>query len=267
MDEHCGIYEIECTANGRRYIGSSVNMQRRLRVHRSSLVSGRHVNAKLQSAWNKYGAGQFSFRVLVKCEPSDRLALEQRAIDSFDAAEKGFNLARFVSSPMLGQSHADNVRQRISLALKGRVFSDTTKEAISRSAQARKEVVSAQMVEIWKTRPRSIIEQTARTNTGKKRDAIARQNIGAASKVKWQDPDFRRGRLIDLEKARNASRTLEARAKLSAAQKARYLDPSERERTGSYSRGIKRSPETIERMRASALAREARKRAAKAEST
>jgi predicted GIY-YIG superfamily endonuclease len=51
----CGIYEISCAANGKRYIGSSQRCRIRIGNHFGGLARNSHYNRHLQSAWNKHG--------------------------------------------------------------------------------------------------------------------------------------------------------------------------------------------------------------------
>lgn len=50
-----GVYQIYNTVNGKRYIGSSIHIEQRFKEHLRNLRANKHVNAHLQSAWNKYG--------------------------------------------------------------------------------------------------------------------------------------------------------------------------------------------------------------------
>lgn len=58
------VYEIVCSANGRRYVGSSVDVAHRWSQHKQYLRADTHHNYKLQRAWTKHGAAAFAFRVL-----------------------------------------------------------------------------------------------------------------------------------------------------------------------------------------------------------
>lgn len=55
-----GIYKIE-SPSGRFYIGSSVNVRRRLLAHKRSLAAGDHINTALSNAAKKYGVSGLSF--------------------------------------------------------------------------------------------------------------------------------------------------------------------------------------------------------------
>lgn len=58
------VYAIVNEINGDRYVGSSVNSQRRYRSHVRMLATGKHHSQHLQRAWLKYGPECFSLRVL-----------------------------------------------------------------------------------------------------------------------------------------------------------------------------------------------------------
>ena len=64
-----GIYCIINTLNGKKYIGSSVNIYSRWLKHRATLRGNYHGNPHLQNAWNKYGEKSFHFFIVEKCPP------------------------------------------------------------------------------------------------------------------------------------------------------------------------------------------------------
>lgn len=116
-----GIYAITNIQNGKRYIGSAVNINSRLRTHRSLLNRGIHCNIKLQRAWNKYSSECFSFTVVEYVEnKNDLIAREQFWIDKIDASSKeNYNvLANAVST--LGYKHTEESNKKRSASLKGR---------------------------------------------------------------------------------------------------------------------------------------------------
>lgn len=77
----CGVYEIVNKVNGKRYVGSSVNIEQRWASHRSQLINGKHHSPHLQRAWNKYGIDSFDWLVIVECHESEIICIEQREID------------------------------------------------------------------------------------------------------------------------------------------------------------------------------------------
>lgn len=77
----CGIYKIE-SPSGRLYVGSSVNIKRRLRVHKRELRDGVHINEILQRAANKYGVDALVFdEYACVLDPKDVRLVEQQIID------------------------------------------------------------------------------------------------------------------------------------------------------------------------------------------
>lgn len=80
-----GVYSITCRVNGKRYIGSSVNIQSRWGAHRRLLTTGRHWNKHLQNAWNKHGAASFVFEIVEATEPSARVDRELFWANEFKA--------------------------------------------------------------------------------------------------------------------------------------------------------------------------------------
>lgn len=72
-----GIYFIENAETGQRYYGSSNDVARRFRNHKSQLRRGKHHNDHLQRAWNKYGELAFIFAFFWPVEKDLLLEAEQ----------------------------------------------------------------------------------------------------------------------------------------------------------------------------------------------
>ncbi len=70
-----GIYLITNTSSGRVYIGSSIDVTKRMADHRLSLNHGKHHNKHLQEDWKQLGKAVFSFNLL---EESDEDSLENK---------------------------------------------------------------------------------------------------------------------------------------------------------------------------------------------
>jgi group I intron endonuclease len=77
----CGIYRIRCRVTGKRYIGSSRNIERRWTAHRTLLRGGKYGCWRLQLAWTKHGEDAFQFLILEECAPDQLFAREQFYID------------------------------------------------------------------------------------------------------------------------------------------------------------------------------------------
>lgn len=95
-----GIYEIINLVNGKSYIGSAINLNKRFVQHFSNLKNNRHSNRYLQSAWNKYER-QFEFRIIEIVEDKTKLLeREQFWIDTRQTYNRniGYNLRPKASS-------------------------------------------------------------------------------------------------------------------------------------------------------------------------
>lgn len=111
------MYVITHLATARVYVGSTTNMSKRWSRHRLALRRGTHPNRHLQAAWNAYGEHAFAWRVLAWVEPSERIAVEQAAIDHYQATgpARGFNKAPTagVSPGMTGRTMPAEQRAKI----------------------------------------------------------------------------------------------------------------------------------------------------------
>jgi group I intron endonuclease len=81
-----GIYKIENIVNGKIYIGSSDNIERRFTDHKYLLKKNIHHSIHLQYAWNKHGEKNFKFSVLEECD--DLLKREQHYFNTLLKADE-----------------------------------------------------------------------------------------------------------------------------------------------------------------------------------
>ena len=70
-----GVYKITNIITNKFYIGSSNNIQDRLKRHFRELKNNRHPNKHLQASYNKYGKENFITNILEECE--DIISKEQ----------------------------------------------------------------------------------------------------------------------------------------------------------------------------------------------
>lgn len=93
IGEHVvGIYAIENLSNGKKYIGQSTDVSRRITYHKYMLKSGRHKNKTMQRDYDECG-GNFSFGVLERCAKGDLDPLEKEYIarEKSNDPEFGYN--------------------------------------------------------------------------------------------------------------------------------------------------------------------------------
>jgi len=134
-----GIYQIRNIVNGRVYVGSAINIDRRWREHRIMLKRNLHSSIRLQHSWNKHGTTAFIFELLEYVEDRAILVVrEQFWMDRLSAAhrERGLNM-RPSAKNQLGFKHSPETRARMALAHKGNkhllghVHSRETRDKIS----------------------------------------------------------------------------------------------------------------------------------------
>lgn len=89
-----GIYKITNTVNGKVYIGQSVDLKKRIRVHKRYLRLGIHDNEHLQNAYNKYGEESLKYSVLEECKIEELDNKEIQYIQDYNSTNKhkGYNV-------------------------------------------------------------------------------------------------------------------------------------------------------------------------------
>ena len=126
-----GIYEIRNLLNNHRYIGSSININKRWAEHINDLKADRHANRYLQNAWNKYGQEYFEFNLLEECESNkDLLIIEQRYLDS----NPEYNICK-IAGNSLGVVFSDERKVKIGLANSKRKIKDSTRKKYSNNSK------------------------------------------------------------------------------------------------------------------------------------
>jgi group I intron endonuclease len=169
-----GIYLLEFP-DGARYVGSSYQLESRKKEHQTRMKSGRHPNRRLQAAWDRHRA--FEFTVLELAAVDRLIAAEQAWMDKLNpplniclVAGKRANLGRKMSAEtnqknrerMLGNTHSTGRvltpehRARIAASMVGknqgkrsclgRRLGPETRAKISESLRARSGVTASR----WK---------------------------------------------------------------------------------------------------------------------
>lgn len=250
-----GIYEIVNLVNGKRYVGSAVNLVQRERQHFSALRTGKHHNVPLSRAWAKYGPDAFEFRVIEVCVASRLIDREQAHID--DRAD--YNCSPTAGST-LGVKFSDEARARISAARVGKRKGEkqSPDHVEKRAAQHRGRKRSAET--------RAKIAAKAKGREFVRFNDDYRAKLSAASKGRMPSPEH----MAALQAGRQSRvYTDEQRAALSEAGKQAWADGRRsRERSPEYRAKIAatlreraKDPEVRERMRQQALEAAAKRRA------
>lgn len=190
MDMTSGIYEIRNTINGHRYIGSTANLKRRWRKHRSDLNKGRHHSVYLQRAWNKYGDAAFVFEILEKWNIEFLVSMEQWWMNMLSPE---YNIAP-VARSCLGVKHTEETkanksafmirrfrdpeeRAKIGLTSKGRKHTPESKAKIGAAHRGR--IHSSE----WRA-------NNAASKMGHEVSPETREKISASNKGKKHTPEW-----------------------------------------------------------------------------
>ena len=259
-----GIYRITCTETTRFYIGSAENLRRRFISHQSAMRRGVHSNRKLQAAWAKYGESAFVFEVLRLCKREELLALEQRFIDGLFAVRDGFNLALSVTACMSGLRHSEKAKEAISNAMAGRTLQPETLQRLSESHLAIAGQTAERSRKMWAKRTpqeaNAILEKVAKANTGQKRSPEIVEKFREIGVALWATPEHRE-KMAAAAKTRKAPEYKDGWSEAQSERtKERWATDEFRAKHAETHKGRKNTEETKTKMRAAALAREARKR-------
>lgn len=105
-----GIYLIQSKAKSdRKYIGSSDDIWRRHGRHLRDLRKHKHHSIKLQNHFNKYGESDLQFSLLLGCNTTDLIKIEQYFIDSYNPY---FNICKNAGSS-LGCKQSKETKQKM----------------------------------------------------------------------------------------------------------------------------------------------------------
>lgn len=208
-----GIYKIQSKSNTSRcYIGSSLDIAKRKKLHLGALRKGVHHSKKLQNHYNKHGKDDLLFSILIECSRTELVKQEQSFIDLL---RPWFNCSPTAGSP-LGVKRSEETKallSRINKGKPGRPLTPEHKELLRKINMNR--IVSDE------TRKKISISRK-----GIKLSEEARLKISAANKRDGRRPPSAKGRVVSEE----------TRRKLSLAHKGQKP----------WSKGLKFGPMTLE---------------------
>jgi len=137
-----GVYRLVNHAERLCYVGSSRNLAKRRAEHFRLLRRNEHPNLRLQTAFNTYGDGVFEWIEEVSCaEEQNAREIELGVLKgklTFEEAA-GYNIA-CDAFPMLGRTHTEYTKQRISETKKAQAkpLDDTISKKLSDAQTARR---------------------------------------------------------------------------------------------------------------------------------
>ena len=152
-----GVYVIENKLNGKRYVGSAVDLKVRRQGHKRALLRGTHINIHLQNSWNKHGDDTFEFDVIEYWEPEFLVGMEQWWMNMLKpeynickvagsnlgvkhTAESKANMSKAMTgnTNCLGYKQTDEHKANMSAAMKGHIVTAETRAKIGKAHKGRK---------------------------------------------------------------------------------------------------------------------------------
>ncbi len=185
----CGIYCIKNTINNKVYVGKSISIARRIHSHIYELNSEKSHCIKLLRAWKKYGAENFTYKILEeinKDRENFKSYIADREVfwmDELNSIEKGYNLKRDSSTEcIVHESTKEKFRRRTGSLNSnfGNYWSEEKKNALSNKKkemfknglhkiQSKEQLIknSEAKKKKWKENPELIKEMTRKCNLTK----------------------------------------------------------------------------------------------------
>lgn len=94
-----GIYRIYSKSENKNYIGKSINIEERWKIHLNELKKGKHHNKKLQKTFNKYGKDDFEFSILKEVDDYYEIYYyESYYAEEFNTFNSGYNIGKLFKS-------------------------------------------------------------------------------------------------------------------------------------------------------------------------
>jgi group I intron endonuclease len=124
-----GVYQIECTVDGKRYIGRTGNFSRRRRSHFSWAK-----NAHLRAAMRKHGKENFVFTILETCSAEESVEREVAFIK--EAEDQGVSLYNHLRGPSGGKlRHSPESIEKMASAKRGKTLTQEHKDKLSKAGK------------------------------------------------------------------------------------------------------------------------------------
>jgi len=181
-----GVYAIVCRANNKFYIGSSVNLSKRINQHKKALENKRHKNPHLQNAYNLFGKNEFYYLIIDYC--LDTLEKEQYWITSTFCYDRkiGFNNTKKANAP-LGYKHTSESRKIMSDIKKqqykeGKIASNFKFRTVTKHSEETKEKI--RQTKLGEKNPMygKKLSQKEKEDKSRAMNSVPRWNAGKTSK-------------------------------------------------------------------------------------
>jgi group I intron endonuclease len=131
-----GIYEIRHLPSQRRYVGSSIEVERRLFWHLSMLRAGKHHCKYLQNVWNKYPEEDFACYLLEVCKEDSELETREQFYMDQTEPGKSMNLHPAAGS---GRGYKMSEETKKKMSDRAKIAANTPEQKKMRSERAKRQ--------------------------------------------------------------------------------------------------------------------------------
>lgn len=137
-----GIYKITNKKNGKNYVGSSANLEKRYQYHLRDLRNNKHFNIHLQRSFNLDGEESFEFSVIEKCSEDVLTSREEYLIEHLNSLNTryGYNINPKCDRPpsWSGKTHTEATKLKMSKSQEGKICSQHSKDVASLTHKGKK---------------------------------------------------------------------------------------------------------------------------------
>jgi group I intron endonuclease len=130
MYDNQGIYKITNTINGKIYIGSTINFDKRVYDHISKLNNNSHYNFYLQNDWNRYGSDSFRFEIIEIVNEDNLLDREQYWLDFCQSYKR--NIGYNINNKADRSCMTEETKEKLRLMGIGRKMPESMKQKIKK---------------------------------------------------------------------------------------------------------------------------------------
>ena len=190
-----GVYMITNIVNRYFYIGSAIDVSKRICGHIYYLRGNRHHNPKLQASWNKYGENSFLFSVLETVGAADLLKAEQKWFDHYSVGKRKdcYNIHSIPYST-LGRKHSAATKIRMSEAQKKanrsperkKISGDTLRKynlslkGVPKSEEHKRKISESNKGKIISEKQRGLISIRSTGKPNSRRKAVIQLSLGGS---------------------------------------------------------------------------------------
>lgn len=184
-----GIYKITNKKNGKFYIGSSKNIEKRWLKHLGDLKASMHHSIKLQRSYDKHGESNFTIDILEHVKADKLLVREQYYLDLLQPYDNGYNIGKMASGGDNLTSHPNkkNIIANITRAVRKR-YKQMTLEDRKKYSDKMKGENNPNYGNKWNEAQR---QKMSERRMGQRSSKATREKISKIVKKRWESEEYK----------------------------------------------------------------------------